>query len=176
MSCPRGRHSPIALAGVLCLLQTACPASPSKPAEAPPPSVEPPAVCTQQETIAIAPAGQAELALSPDPFGMGPPRQGWRGDLNGDGLDDLILIFPQACGNWGDCPHGVLAGCGRDRYATVWTPEYAVDLSAGAHRARVADADWQDLVELRRAGTPEKPDAESRTLRFDGSRYQPVSE
>jgi hypothetical protein len=173
-----GSRGALVLAPLLCLLPTACPASRSASDGAPAvASIAPPAVCAQQETITVAPAAgdQAELALSPDPFDMGRPRQGWRGDINDDTLPDLVVIFPDACGNWGECPHGVLAGCGGNRYAVVWAPEHAVDLSAGAHRARVGDAGWRDLIELRRAGTPEKPDAETRTLRFDGTRYQPLA-
>lgn len=162
-----------------CLAHAACggasagSSEPAAPAAAAP---APPAVCSEQETLTIEPAASDadERTLTPDAFGMGPPRQTWRGDLNGDALPDLILLFAEACGNWGECPHGVFVGCGGERYATVWNPEYAVDLSVGAHRTRVGGGDWLDVLSLERTGTADEPDARTRTLRFDGSQYQPL--
>lgn len=178
------------LSAVTVNAQSAC-SAPARPgASTPPasPAAQPgapaaPAVCASSETITIQDAGPQgtrdgpTLALTPEPFGMGPPRASWRGDLNADGLSDLIASFPEGCGNWGECPRGVFVGCGGDAYVTVWEPEYSLVLEVDAHETVMAGVAWRDLVETRRLDSMDEngrltDGVETRVLTFDGSRYR----
>jgi hypothetical protein len=109
------------------------------------------AMCRDSPTLRLLPlreqgAAPADslIVLEPDSFGLGPARVWWTGDLNNDGLPDLILRFPEACGNWGECPEAVVAGCGGARYALVWEPEYVVGLTVDSAVA----SGWRPLVAM----------------------------
>jgi hypothetical protein len=160
---------------------------PASPAAQPGAPAAAPAVCGSSEKITIQDAGPQgtldgpTLALTPNPFGMGPPRSSWRGDLNADGLSDMIVSFPEGCGNWGECPRGVFVGCGGDAYVNVWEPEYSVALEVDAHETVVAGVAWRDLVETLRLDSMDEDGnltdgAETRVLTFDGSRYRRAQE
>jgi len=45
-------------------------------------------------------------------------------DLDGVAPQDVVMSLG-SCGNWGDCVHVVLQGCGTDEYRAVWGPDYA---------------------------------------------------
>lgn len=45
-------------------------------------------------------------------------------DLNVDGLDDLIVKFPETCGNSGDCVYGIYVQEADGRYTCVFPPDY----------------------------------------------------
>lgn len=107
--------------------------------------------------------------VEPEP-GLGGARVVWQGDLNEDNRTDWIFAFPDACGNWGECPRGVYVGCGGDRASVVWPPDsYAVALKIGTSTTVVEGQRWRDLVETRRTGKDDE--AEDRVLRFDGRGY-----
>lgn len=87
----------------------------------------------------------------PDP-GLGPAELLWREDLNGDGLADLALSFPQAGGNWGDVPVAVYAACAASRYLGVWGPDYAVSVERDEALATRGGQRWNELIVTRREG------------------------
>lgn len=68
----------------------------------------------------------------------------WRGDLNDDGQNDLILFFGN-CGSDGACMLGVYAGCGADAYAEILEPEYFRQLWISPYRD---SSGWRQLLEL----------------------------
>lgn len=126
--------------------------------------------------------GAGGVALDPDP-GFGRARVVWSGDLNGDGVEDLVLRFGDACSGLGECPHAVGAGCGSGGLDLVWGPEYAVEIEplAGLSGAQPgANADfcegisleagrdaWLPLVEVSREGEQ----TTNRNLCFSGAGY-----
>lgn len=115
------------------------------------------------------------VALDPDP-GFGAARIVWRGDLNGDDVEDLVLRFGDACSGHGECPHAVGAGCDSGGIDLVWGPEYAVELvpPAGIGRtqpgtgADPCDRSWMPLVEVSRDGDA----TTNRRLCFSGAGYR----
>lgn len=138
-----------------------------------------PAFCAASATVVVAYTadpdrpGATALTVSPaDRLDMGPFHLRWRGDLNADGLSDIIVRAPDACGNWGECPYAVLAGCGGDTYAIVWSPDYAVRLEVDASATEVAGAAWRDLIQTVRVDAHDTPRAEAWILRWDGRAYQ----
>lgn len=52
----------------------------------------------------------------------------WRGDIDGDGREDAVLVLHEQCGNYGECPFTVLRHCKGNEYQRLWGPEYAVEV------------------------------------------------
>jgi hypothetical protein len=103
------------------------------------------------------------VRIEPDP-GLGSAKLYKRVDLNGDERKDLLLRFPGACGNHGECPIGIYLDCGEGSYARLWGPEYAVDLEVQPGRGSWRELKWSQ------AGGGGK--ATFRTLRFEQGAYQ----
>jgi hypothetical protein len=53
----------------------------------------------------------------------------WRGHLDADGRDDLVLVYHGTAGNWGEILFSAYLGCGDNRYAPVFGPDYALELA-----------------------------------------------
>jgi hypothetical protein len=47
-----------------------------------------------------------------------------RVDLNGNGMEDLILHFSESCGKPGECPKGIYMNKGGGQYTRVYGPAY----------------------------------------------------
>jgi len=138
----------------------------------PPPSQAPAdALCgAGADTVALSTSAEGTAKIEPDP-GLGEPRVAWQGDLNEDGTPDYLVSFSGACGNWGECPRGVLVGCREGRARVVWPLDsYAVELEVADSKTLVGGRAWRDLVETRRTGS-EGEATKTRTLRFDGKQY-----
>lgn len=161
----------------LCLLALAACTSETPPARAPAAAAPVEEASSTREgpacddALVLRDLEDGGLAVAPDP-GFGVARVAWRDDLNGDGLVDLALRFPDACGNWGDCPYAVLAACDGERYTVVWGPEYCVKVE----RVEVEKGDgggegWTELVAVDRLGD----DAARRVWRFADGRYRRAS-
>jgi hypothetical protein len=122
----------------LALLLVAC----GKPAESPPPAASAPetgpvvAVDSAPEGAcpwAIAVDDEGAAQVEPDP-GMGAGQVVWQGALNDDGAEDLLLRFPEGCGNYGECPYALYVACPGEpagRYREVREPDYAMDVQMG---------------------------------------------
>jgi hypothetical protein len=111
------------------------------------------------------------MKVTPNPELGGEASLMWRGDLNADGEEDLMLRFFELCGNAGECPWAVYAGCGEDRYVSVWGPEYTVQLEAPSAKVRQG---WADLTRIVRITTTQRDYASKSTLRFSNGAYQTV--
>ena len=175
------------LVTVLCLMATACRQDPAPaPASAPrteavepdpAPSEEPAFECPEglgQDAVvarAVMRDGKERVVLTPDP-GLGDAAPAWRGHLNTDGVEDLIVRFAEACGNYGECPFGVYVGCRAGRYVAVWGPDYTFDLKVREDPTANADAAWRDLIQVERTGQIGNERADERLLRFQGAEYQ----
>jgi hypothetical protein len=107
----------------------------------------------------------------------------WKGDLNGDGRDDLITRVAEACGNWGECVFQAFVDCGAGETMAYVLPEYrtplyAVGLEVAESETVVDDAAWKDLIETERQGPalddPDASEPEPRQYRlaFDGLAFQ----
>jgi hypothetical protein len=95
------------------------------------------------------------------------PIEKWKGDLNGDGIADLLLLDGADCSNYGDCLHVLFLSC-QSRWIPLW--------SAYAHAAEIKDAEetWKELEIAQREGAAAKTEAKRVRLRFDGTRYREV--
>ncbi|MDF3071441.1 MAG: hypothetical protein K0R38_7042 [Polyangiaceae bacterium] len=84
----------------------------------------------------------------------------WLGKLNEDDWIDVIVLFPEGCSGYGECEHSVYLGCGGDRFAPVYGPEYSVTLKPdpGAPQRPIP------LRELRRKDNFEEPGADGRNV------------
>jgi hypothetical protein len=111
------------------------------------------------------------MTVDPNPELGGEASLMWRGDLNKDGQDDLMLRFFELCGNEGECPWAVYAGCGEDRFVTVWGPDYSVQLEVS--RAG-AEQGWADLERTVRITTRKRDYPSKQTLRFTRGAYSPL--
>jgi hypothetical protein len=111
------------------------------------------------------------MKVTPNPELGGEASLMWRGDLNADGREDLMLWFFELCGNAGECPWAVYAGCGEDNFVSVWGPEYTVQLEAP--RAKVSQG-WADLTRVMRITTTKRDYASRSTLRFTNGAYRAV--
>ena len=103
-------------------------------------------------TIADAEAenGAQQVRIEPDP-GMGPAEVVWRGGLDSDAAEDLLVRFPEACGNYGDCPHALYVACtGGEggRYREVWAPDYALEIKFG----EPGSDGWREVLRVQREG------------------------
>jgi len=127
-----------------------------------------PAYCREAAVVQLG----AEMALDPDP-GMGAATQVWQGDLNADGLEDLLLRFGDGCSSYGDCPYTILVACSSaSSFGAVWGPAYSFDLaveesSAGAASPSSPSSPWLTLLDTQRDGS----EVSVRRLAFDGERY-----
>lgn len=88
-------------------------------------------ICTRvppQELVSLALRPHPEElrldVVDPEGGGVGPglARLTWRGHLNDDRREDILGIFSEGCGNWGDCPMALLAYCRDGRCAQVLPP------------------------------------------------------
>jgi len=100
------------------------------------------------------------------PFGDGSEGEvTWKGRLDADDRDDLILLFHGTAGNWGEILYSAYVGCGGGGYAPVFGPDYALELvpaepdSSGHRRLR-----W-----VVRNESHAHPDTVTTELRFDAS-------
>src|SRR5262245_34114638 len=101
-----------------------------------------------------------------------PARKVWEGDLNGDARSDLILVFPDACGNWAECPIGVYVRCADELFAVVLPPTYMWQLKVGVTRTHVGSSTWLELIEIARGGSATKETLSEVRWRFDGTTYR----
>ena len=112
------------------------------------------------------------FAVDPEPELGGEASRMWEGDLNGDGHADLVLRFFELCGNYGDCPFAVYAGCGEDRFVPVWGPRYAVALEIPKSSP---SAGWAELVQVELHEDASGGDFDvMTTLSFQSGRYEPI--
>lgn len=98
----------------------------------------------------------------------------WRGDLDGDGREDRIVMIEDACGNWGECLYLVLRHCEGDSFATLWGPDYALSLAV----TDAADAGFRVLKHQLRADELDEhgraPAVLQTSLRMTDGRYRPA--
>jgi hypothetical protein len=144
------------------------------PSELPaPPRCEPSADAATNHPCAV----QTGVSLPTDgsliPFGDESEGEiTWKGKLDPDDRDDLILLFHGTAGNWGEILYSAYVGCGNGHYAPVFGPDYALELVP-------ADADPAGHRRLRwvsRNDSQERPDTITTELRFDASGcYVPVA-
>jgi hypothetical protein len=139
----------------LALLLVAC----GKPAESPPPAASAPetwpvvAVDSAPEGAcpwAITVDDEGAAQVEPDP-GMGAGQVVWQGALNDDGAEDLLLRFPEGCGNYGECPYALYVACPGEpagRYREVREPDYAMDVQMGTQ----GDDGWRSVLWMQREG------------------------
>lgn len=95
----------------------------------------------------------------------------FRGDLNADGVLDLIVQNPESASSYGELEHSVYVGCGGARFALVYGPEYSMELEP---EAGAADHGFLRLRELRRTGTATEPAAERALLGYENGRYRQI--
>lgn len=140
---------------ILLLLLAAC----GKPAE--PPPTAPATLAAPAAEIAPDPACRWAITLEddgaarvePDP-GMGMATVVWQGALNEDEGEDLLLRFPEGCGNYGECPYALYVACahsqggGDGHYREVWGPDYAMDVQMG----KIGDDGWRSILRMQREG------------------------
>ena len=153
-------------------------AAPPTTAESPTAIPEPPAC----EPLAAGASGahpcsvQATIAL---PFEGSPLRfedgsEGevtWRGRLDSDARDDLVLVYHGTAGNWGEVLFSAYVGCGDERYAPVFGPDYALELVPTNSDA----TGYRRLRWVTRLASHDKPGTIATELRFDASGcYLPV--
>jgi hypothetical protein len=112
------------------------------------------------------------MSVDPDPQLGGEASVMWRGDLNGDGRPDLILRFFELCGNAGECPWGVYAGCGQDESISVWGPEYTFRIDSPAESGK----GWAPLMQTIRVAKVGRDDAEKRKLLFQNGAYRSAND
>jgi hypothetical protein len=161
----RGGWLLLALAFAACSPEEPPVESGGSPSEAPPPGAtsvpSAPAHCRARATIEPEP-----LTVEPDP-GMGPATTVWSGDLNDDGEDDLLLRFPEGCGNYGDCPYAIYVSCdaSSSSYGLVWGPAYSFDLAVDENAAPAEG--WRTLIDTQRDGK----EVSLRRLGFNDGRY-----
>lgn len=111
--------------------------------------------------------------LDPD-IGLGIAEPLWRGDLNEDGISDLVLIFAQACSNWGECPKGVYAGCSSpDKYVNVYEPDYMISLEVRDSLSIRSGGRWRDLFKVVRR---DRFSSENSLLTFYDNSYHEARE
>lgn len=91
----------------------------------------------------------------------------FRGALNGDSFEDLLVRYPESCSGYGECEHAAYFGCGDARFVRVYGPEYSVELSVQSSSVNGA----RTLEEVRRTDSAEDPGATRAVLRYDGTRY-----
>ena len=99
---------------------------------------------------AITVDGEGAARMEPD-SGMGTGQVAWQGALNDDGAEDLLLRFPEGCGNYGECPHALYVACARedtDLYREVWAPDYALEIKV----REPGDDGWCPILRMRREG------------------------
>ena len=94
----------------------------------------------------------------------------WRGDLNGDKQEDLMLYFGH-CGNWGECMAGVYVRCSANTFAEVIAPQYFFRLGLGKDKTEKLGAKWQDIFEIQRGGSGGGAKLNVVHWHFDGSQY-----
>lgn len=99
-------------------------------------------------------------------------------DLNFDGLDDLIVMFPETYGNWGDCVYGIYAQKENGKYVCVFQEywfSYQWDLLENECNL-VDGVRWMKLRLYSRTDYGGGPPGWIPThfLQFDGKRYQEI--
>jgi hypothetical protein len=134
-----------------------------------PPVETPPAssgACSGASIVSIEDSGQ-EAKLDDDTV----TEVAFRGDLNSDGILDLIVQNEESASSYGELEHSVYVGCGGDRFALVYGPEYSIQLEPEPE-AGAAEQGFLRLRELRRTGTASDPEAERALLRYENGRYR----
>jgi hypothetical protein len=158
LSCSSGRAAPKAPAAM-----TATVTAPmSKPSVETPPASS--GACSGASIVIIEDSGH-QAKLDDDTV----TEVAFRGDLNSDGLLDLIVQNAESASSYGELEHSVYVGCGGDRFALVYGPEYSMQLEP---EAGAADQGFLRLRELRRTGTAFAPEAERALLRYENGRYR----
>lgn len=120
---------------------------------------------------------QALVSLPTDgsliPFGDGSEGEvTWRGKLDPDDRDDLILLFHGTAGNWGEILFSAYLGCGNGGYAPVFGPDYALELLPTDREP----SGYRRLRALSRNASHDHPGTITTELRFDASGcYSPVA-
>lgn len=106
---------------------------------------------------------------------MGVAQLAWQGDLNNDGRPDLILMYPEASGSWGETPHAVYVAAKGGEYATLWGPDYAVELRVARSSTTFGGVCWRDLVCVERDGDAGNAALQEGLMKFDGARFQSMT-
>ncbi len=96
----------------------------------------------------------------------------WRGKLDPDDRDDLILLFHGTAGNWGEILFSAYLGCGNGGYAPVFGPDYALELLP----TDPEPSGYRRLRAVSRNASHDHPGTITTELRFDASGcYSPVA-
>jgi hypothetical protein len=145
-----------------------CGSQPSAPekAAAPPPPADPPktnAPAPQPPRQPECPAGEKYPPLA-SPAQAGRAVGKWKGDLNGDGREDMVIQDRGDCSNWGDCLHAVFLTCD-SRQIPLW--------SGYANEIHVTDSQgpWKEISIRERTGGTRNDRMKDIRLIFDGTRY-----
>jgi hypothetical protein len=120
-------------------------------------------------------AGEGAVRVTGHAASAGPglARITWRGHLNADEREDLLLHFVDDCGNWGECLSALYVSCGEGRYRAVLLPDYRLVLEVGPARDA---ASWRDLREVVRGASASDDSLHEIRWRFEpgGIVYRPV--
>ena len=113
------------------------------------------------------PAGE-RYPMTASPSEAVKPVTTWKGDVNGDGHGDLLLVDRDACSNWGDCPYTLFLTC-QSRQVPLW--------SGYAHRVTpvTSKTKWKELEVVQRDAVAGKDKASRFRVRFDGRKYTEVA-
>jgi hypothetical protein len=116
--------------------------------------------CSVQTTVSL-PTDGSPVAFEDESEG----EISWRGRLDSDERDDLILFFHGTAGNWGEILFSAYVGCGNGRYAPVFGPDYALELVPADQDA----GGYRRLRWVTRIASNERPGTITTELRFDTS-------
>lgn len=118
------------------------------------------------------------LRVTPDP-GLGAPRPTWQGDVNGDRRDDLLLSFPEACGNWGECPVLLYLACEDGSAREMFReqgPVYVQTIAPVEQTPPSCAPGWLAWRVANAPGSPERSEPEIRVWCMIDGAYRPRSE
>jgi hypothetical protein len=74
-----------------------------------------------------------------------PPFLSWVGDINGDGLFDLLLNTG-GCGSDATCVYQLYANCGQGRYVKLMNEDqYALDMRVSEKSTVIAGTSWKNI-------------------------------